>query len=179
MPEPVDEFNCHLIPLSALWCLIINGTVGISAFRGTSRSLCYTCHCAGVVVSLSNAETRPSIRAVQRCFVRSNSISEFFYGTHHISKQTPGQCALRCLHKAGNTHSRPAVCMGTNPHTFPPGGFNNNKKIHEWESGVHSNRRQSWNVARHENSFFFFLVMTLFLRFPRTCHASSDLGLLS
>lgn len=61
---------------------------------------CCRGHCSGVVVSLSTAETRPSIRAVQRCFVRSNSISGFLYRTHHISKQTRGQCALRWLHKA-------------------------------------------------------------------------------
>lgn len=86
------------------------------------KSLRYTCHCcrrhcAAVVVSLSSAETRPSIRAVQRCFVRSNSISEFLYRTHHISKQTPGQCARRCLHKASDTHNTPRVWEQT-PHSF-------------------------------------------------------------
>lgn len=54
-------------------------------------------------------ETRPSIRAVQRCFVRSNSISEFLHRTHRVSKQSPGQCALRCMHKARNTHNTPGL----------------------------------------------------------------------
>lgn len=106
----------HTIPL------IYNTTSRISTLIRALQPPCYKCHrcrrhCAGVVVSLSGAETRPSIRAVQRCFVRSNSISEFLYRTHHISKQTPGQCALRCLHKAKNTHSTTGD-TGANPHSL-------------------------------------------------------------
>lgn len=104
--------------------LICNRSVKILTLGRTIQSLCYKCqccrrHCTGVVVSLSSAETRPSIRAVQRCFVRSNSISEFLYRTHHISKQTPGQCALRCLHKAKHTHNTAGIWEQTLTHSLP------------------------------------------------------------
>lgn len=53
---------------------------------------------------LSSAETRPSIRAVQRCFVRSNSISEFLHRTHHISKTDRERSAARSP-LAAHTHT--------------------------------------------------------------------------
>lgn len=91
-------------------------------------------------------ETHPSIRAVQRCFVRSNSISEFLHRTHHISKQTPGQCALRCMHKS-QKHAQHARSVGTSPPltAFTLGGFNNKK--HEWDSAIYS----KINTKTHES----------------------------
>lgn len=72
------------------------------------------------MVSLGSAETRPSIRAVQRCFVRSNSISEeFLYrGPTTFPNRPRGQRALRRLHKARNTHNTPRVWEQT-PHSSP------------------------------------------------------------
>lgn len=63
-------------------------------------------------------ETHPSTRAVQRCFVRSNSISEFLHRTHHISEQTRASalCAApHRMHKARNTHNTPGTLCGNEP----------------------------------------------------------------
>lgn len=73
---------------------------------------------AAAVVPVGGAETRPSIRAVQRCFVRSNSISEeFLYrGPTAFPNRARGQRALRRLHKARNAHDTPGVWERT-PHS--------------------------------------------------------------
>lgn len=94
-PSP-QQFNLNLAQ-STSWC----GSHSLEMSLLLQRTWL-----SGVVVSLSGAETRPSIRAVQRCFVRSNSISEFLYRTHHISKQTRGQCAaLRWLAQSRGKHA--------------------------------------------------------------------------
>lgn len=104
--------------------LIINRTVRISTSRRTIQSLRYTCHCctrhcAAVVVSLSSAETRPSIRAVQRCFVRSNSISEFLYRDPPHFQTDPGPVRSP-LPAQSQKHAQHARGMGTNPHSLTP-----------------------------------------------------------
>lgn len=53
-------------------------------------------------------ETHPSTRAVQRCFVRSNSISEFLHRTHHISKQTRASALCAAPHAQSQKHAQRA-----------------------------------------------------------------------
>ena len=65
--------------------------------------------CFGLPLSLSAVLKHVvpgSVRAVQRCFVRSNSINEFLYRTHRVSQTHSTVCAHRATAGGNRTQKQ-------------------------------------------------------------------------
>lgn len=123
--QNMNNWQSELVTNKSVFFSFSLSIIHISPAFSTNRricvqSLCYKRqysgrHCPAVVVSLSSAETRPSIRAVQRCFVRSNSISEFLYRDPPHFQTDPGPVRSP-LPAQSQKHAQHSAEMGTNPH---------------------------------------------------------------